>query len=117
FGLPATTLAVPVGFWLFWPRTAITVENGARIQKGMTRTEVEAILGGPARWEASSQTVLTKTTAHGRPREPRDYLWASDCALVFAVFDDDGLVGWTWTRSARPAEESLHEKLRRWLRL
>ena len=40
------TLAV-----VLWPRTAITPENAAKIQAGMTLTEVEALLGGPARDE------------------------------------------------------------------
>lgn len=39
--------------WLFLPRTAITPKNAAKIQVGMTRSEVESILGGPARDEST----------------------------------------------------------------
>jgi hypothetical protein len=46
FGLPAALLASAIAAALLWPRTAITRENAARIQVGMTLTQVEAILAG-----------------------------------------------------------------------
>jgi outer membrane protein assembly factor BamE (lipoprotein component of BamABCDE complex) len=40
--------------WLLLAReTAITRENAAKIENGMTQAEVEAILGGPARNDAA----------------------------------------------------------------
>jgi hypothetical protein len=50
FALPAMLVLVGVvwvAFWLAKPRTAITRENAARIQEGMTLAEVETMLGGP----------------------------------------------------------------------
>src|SRR5260370_3248342 len=58
FALP-TVAMLAVGVWLLQPRTAITPENAAKIQVGMTLRVVEAILGGPARREA-----------RGRPEGP-----------------------------------------------
>jgi hypothetical protein len=49
--LPAL-VALTVGAWLLWPRSAITRENAEKIQSGMTPAEVEAILGGPPRDES-----------------------------------------------------------------
>src|SRR5712692_7190845 len=46
-----TTPAVLV--WFFWPCTAITRANMLKLEHGMPRAEVEAILGGPARDERS----------------------------------------------------------------
>jgi hypothetical protein len=48
---PIAVVALAAGAWLLLPRPAITRENAARIQVGMTLTEVEALLGGPARAE------------------------------------------------------------------
>jgi hypothetical protein len=55
-----TVVMLAVGAWLFWPRTAITRENAAKIQRGMTLAEVEAILGGPARDETPKRPLLVK---------------------------------------------------------
>jgi outer membrane protein assembly factor BamE (lipoprotein component of BamABCDE complex) len=49
FGLLAAMIALVAGTCFLWPRTsAITEENYAKIRVGMTREEVEAVLGGPA---------------------------------------------------------------------
>ena len=41
-------LLLGAGTWGLWPRTWITEASFAQIDRGMTREEVEAILGGPA---------------------------------------------------------------------
>lgn len=56
--LTATVVGLAVGMWALWPRTAITRENAAKIREGMTLADVEAILGGPARDEASGPVAL-----------------------------------------------------------
>jgi hypothetical protein len=116
-GSVAVVAALAVAVWV-WPRpSAITVENAERIQNGMTRAEVEAILGGPARWEASSDAVTTARHGHARPSEPPDHQWVSDYAVVWVFFDDDGLVLGTMSRAVFPTDESLLDRFRRWLRL
>jgi hypothetical protein len=60
-GLPATAVVVALVLWLLWPRTAITPENAAKIRAGMTLAEVEAILGGPPRTEATGRLAAAET--------------------------------------------------------
>jgi hypothetical protein len=120
--------ALGVGVWLRWPRqTAITQENAARIEAGMSRAEVEAILGGPARFEASSDCVIVNkqgffngvpfdSAGVSRPKVPDPTQWVSDCALILVVFDEDGTVKWSHAWSSRPTETFV-EKIRRWLGL
>ena len=56
FAPPLALGALGLALWLLWPReSAITEENIASIQIGMTRAQVEAILGGPARDESDGR--------------------------------------------------------------
>jgi hypothetical protein len=48
-----TAIGLSVGIWLSSPRSAITLANATRIEEGMPLSEVETILGGPARDESS----------------------------------------------------------------
>jgi hypothetical protein len=52
FGLLAT-IAILATVWLLWPRTAITRENAAKIQPGITLADVEKLLGCPDRDEST----------------------------------------------------------------
>ncbi len=49
FGLPVVS-ALAAGFLTLTPPVAVTQSNFEKIQVGMSRSEVEAILGGPARF-------------------------------------------------------------------
>jgi hypothetical protein len=49
--LPSLLACLAMLAVVLWPRTAITRENAAKIQAGMTLPEVAALLGGPARDE------------------------------------------------------------------
>src|SRR5262245_10142275 len=69
--------------WLLWPRTAITRENGEKIHEGMTQAEVEAILGGPARDEASGPLVADSTPAEARGELARAFAKPGDDADPF----------------------------------
>src|SRR3954454_18377485 len=66
--LAACFLAL-AGLWLgvvWWIRstTAITLKNAERLRVGMTQAEVEAILGGPARNEASGPILATNSQGY-----------------------------------------------------
>jgi hypothetical protein len=61
FGLPAGLVAAMLAVWLLWPRTAITRENADKIRMGMTLAEVETILGGRARNEATGTLSFTRS--------------------------------------------------------
>jgi hypothetical protein len=60
-GLLGVALATGATAWLLWPRTAVTRENAPKVRVGMPLAEVEAILGGPARDEATGPVTWTGT--------------------------------------------------------
>jgi hypothetical protein len=125
FGLLAGLLAMAAGVWLLWPRTAITRENAARIQEGMTRQEVESILGGPQRVEVGGKTMTggSGTSRVVHVMKPGVYaefpFWVSVEAWIVVSFDENERVraGGVECRSVVRNEESPLDKLRRWLRL
>jgi hypothetical protein len=106
FALPAATFAVLFGAWLLWPHAAITVANGNKIVPGMTRGEVEALLGGPARLERPLGFKIESPL--GPPT-----VWASKHATVLVWFDDDKVVRADVTRYV----ENPVDVLRHWLGL
>jgi hypothetical protein len=137
FGLLAGLLALGVGGWLVWSRTAITRENAAKITEGMTLAEVEAILGGPERDESTRPTALdadprlagpggNKTVGFawdfgpaftdGRPMDARK-MWATDYLMLVVDFDAGGKVTGKRDAATHPVQESMLDKLRRWLHL
>ncbi len=104
----ASVVAVPLlgaVAWLLWPESAVTPENARRIQRGMTLTEVEDILGGPAcddRWGPASGHL-------GGDVEWRE--WRTLSVRVFVTFRDGQVRDVTvrhWSG------ESLWEKFLRW---
>jgi hypothetical protein len=84
-GLPAGFVAVLVCAWPLWPRSAITRENAARIQKGMTLAQVEQLLGGPARNEEGPFIEAWGSN-------PPTAFWRSHDVLVSVWLDADGKV-------------------------
>jgi hypothetical protein len=136
FGLPAALLASAIAAALLWPRTAITRENAARIQVGMTLAEVESILGGPVRDETTGPCVpdLAKEGPGGTPHDLDsverwiDFLvatsdatpwprWQSNQVMIAVLFDTDGRVSDCHFFPVRRADETLLDRLRRWLGL
>jgi hypothetical protein len=139
--------AVAIGVWLLWPRTALTRENAAKIQVGMTLTEVEAILGGPARDESGGKLVGDvdgEGDADPRERQRRidcntvlleimetmvdrmlkrgrlphdDLYWISDQVVVEVRVDENDRVFLVTTIPVRRADESSLDRLRRWFGL
>src|SRR6266566_3187740 len=115
FGLLVALLVVGAGVWLLWPRTAITRENAAKIEVGMTLGEVEAILGGPPRNDVGrklepdfdSDPIENERLAGVMEEEAfatepfdRDLLqWRSREVVFMAVFDN----GKVTARAAFPA--------------
>jgi hypothetical protein len=132
FGLLAGLLVLGVGGWLFWPRSAITRENAAKIEPGMTVADVEAIFGGPSRDETTgpitadapdgddgSNVTMTKWWIDPEWRSEdglRTLAWQSDRVRV-QVYHRDGRVTDIRQTDIRRADESLLDKLRRWFGL
>jgi hypothetical protein len=126
-----------VGAWLLWLRSAITRENAAKVQVGMTLAEVEAILGGPARDESTGPTerdddpgaagpggggvigfawALGPSLPDGNPSDLRK-MWATDHLMVVVAFNGGGRVTAKRTFQTHLVQEPLLERLRRWLGL
>jgi hypothetical protein len=68
--LAVLAVLVAVGLFVLWPRLdRITDENFNRIQEGMSRAEVEAILGPPGDCRAAPTTYDPDLDANRVPRE------------------------------------------------
>jgi hypothetical protein len=128
FGLLAgVTVAVSLAVWMLWPRSAITCENAAKIQKGMTLAEVEAILGGAARDESTGLLQQPDSERDGNDRTwiyfpAIDTLrqfreWVTDWLVIQVYFDDQMLVREVTFFPVQRDTESPFDMLRRWLRL
>jgi hypothetical protein len=136
---PLAVAALVVGMWLLWPRTAITRENAAKIQAGMTLAEVEAILGGPARDEATGHLTAD---LERRPEEDEPgwefrceielmfvfrngawfswdgvHEWSSDRVIIQIACDSERQVRWMRCMAVRRVQERPLLMLRRLLRL
>jgi hypothetical protein len=127
--LSAVAVGLAVAAWLLWPRTAITRENGAKIEKGMTLAEVEATLGGPAREESAGPMVLN-INKHGPNSDmPWDDLatlltggdrvrsWRADPVMIRVLLDPGDRVVACRSFAVHRPEESPLAMLRRWLGL
>jgi hypothetical protein len=117
-------IAVPVALvlaltfaWLPWPPTAITAENAARIQPGMTLAEVKAILGGPERDESTGPLASDLSEALEAYDRPGRLKWQSDRAVIWLDVDAAGNVGKVSAVPVRRAEEAPLDRVRRWLGL
>lgn len=76
------------------PRSRITMENAARIKVGMTRADVEAILGPPR--DESNQATIPWV---GRLQEGKDHtsahlIWKADGLYIEVGFNANGIVWW-----------------------
>jgi hypothetical protein len=118
----AVAAVAAAGAWLFWPRTAITAANAARLTVGMTRAEVTAILGGPARQEfqgvfapdfetsgrEARRAAVTKAAGLGAEG------WFTERFAIWVAFDDEARVTAVASCPARQRnEESFVEMIRR----
>jgi outer membrane protein assembly factor BamE (lipoprotein component of BamABCDE complex) len=65
-----------------------------RIRKGMTRAEVEQILGGPPGDYRTRPGFSSRHFETTRRRDPNYGEWYGDEVMLRLVFDDGGRVGW-----------------------
>jgi hypothetical protein len=130
FGLLATLTALGVGGWMLWPQpTAITRENAAKINIGMTVAQVEAILGGPERDDTTGPGIREEPPEFAPPDasgrryritfiDTRPRLeWRSDEVQIWVLVNSDACVTECTWFPMRRAPESPLDKLRRWLHL
>ncbi len=92
--LAGAAVVLAAGAWLCWPpRSAITAANAAKIHEGMTRDEVEAILGGPPRFDATGKVSYSlEGIPDVRPIHRAMREWVSDEVLVMVWIGADGRV-------------------------
>jgi hypothetical protein len=106
----AVCLALVVG-WATWPvpqRDPVNRANIKRIRAGMTRAEVEAVLGVPP-GDYTTIFDLPRSCISGRRL---DGWWISNSGELFVDFSPDGLVEKT---DFRPFGRSLLDRFRAWL--
>ena len=121
--LSVTSAAVTltVGIALLWPRNAITPENASKIHSGMTLAEVEVILGGPQRDEATGDLEQARSDRSGdsfwlfsRGRgQPHYQAWVTDSFVIHVTFDEDMRVTGSRVLAVQRSAESPLKRLRR----
>jgi hypothetical protein len=119
----AGLLLLAAGVVTVWPQPErITRENFERIREGMTRAEVEAILGPPGDY-ASGPTMLQPdgpTRAHvfdeddSLPHLPPDRfgVWERDSAGIYVDYTRSGTVGVVTFSPLMRRPQSILESLR-----
>jgi hypothetical protein len=114
--LAAVGLAVVVaaGMVVLWPRAnqpdRVTEENYDRIQHGMTRTEVEAILGSPGDYTTGPTLVRYPDGRSARHSYVSDR-WVTDSLVVYVSFDDSDRVWHSFTLPNLRHERGLLDSL------
>jgi hypothetical protein len=94
--------------------SGVTRASFERLEEGMTKTEVLALMGRPPDAVEQSKWLAD---GFGNPidAKPQVYLeWSRpDGAGGFVVFEDEKVSSWGW----RGSDETSWETLKRWLRL
>ena len=124
--LAGLAVLVAVGAVVLRPRpNRITQENFGRIQKGMSRAEVEAILGPPgdSRTAPTTDPVFLGLTPMTYPEEKTtlEFKWMGDSVLVMVNFGLNGTVTWkgqglVHKREQGPLDNLLWRAERQWRR-
>lgn len=123
FGVSVAVVMLDLGGFVLWaqPRTAITRENAAKLQRGMTLEEVQASLGGPAR---NDGTGLIEEDDPNLPPLPISWpengtlvTWVSSSVKVDICFATDDRMVESYVDSIHRVQQSPLDMLRRWLGL
>ena len=77
---------------LFIPVVRVTPENVARIKHGMTREQVEAILGGPPEWYDGVGGIEFFGPPYPPDKGRPGFEWTAIDGCVYVVFDGKGRV-------------------------
>jgi hypothetical protein len=95
--LAACSCCLVTGVIAFWPRTSELKANFSRIEKGMTKAQVESVIGMPPSRSVPPPKI-----------EPNFFVWFGDDGKAKVWFDDDGkAVEWEWTEYSESYEDTF----------
>jgi hypothetical protein len=92
-GIGLVAIAFALTYQLLTPPPGVTLENVRRVQPGMSRDQVERLLGGPGK-----QAVILR---YG-PVCPHELTWVGRDCVLFVTFDDHWRVEVAAPIDARP---------------
>jgi len=117
FLLFAALLVAAFGVWIVLPHPGVTRANIARIEEGMTRHEVESLLGGkPAEHPAPQANCIGFPVPYPAKIIVGEYWWGGDVAVIVR-FDNTGRVSMSqmldivYTKQT----DTFLDRIRRWL--
>jgi hypothetical protein len=115
-------VALTIGFALpHWSARQVpsTWDAFAAIREGMTQTEVEALLGGPAGNRSTQQPefciAMTEEEDHAFRSQLITKEWINDDALIWVGFDGDGRVARKFCTANRIGPPGWLASFRNWL--
>lgn len=101
-------------FWLAHPRVSISQATCDKIKPGMTRAEVEALIGGPP-GDYSTKSALP-AILELPPGVSRFELWFDDQGVIMVVFDEGGKARHIFfSDDLILLDQGFFERLRSWL--
>jgi hypothetical protein len=113
--LAGLAVVVAVGVVVMWPRRREpTGENFERIRQGMTRAEVEAIVGPPGNFTTGPlywHRTLKVDEESWPTRADRNWCWIPDDGTGYVDFDSEGLVKCSGFEGTLRQEQSFSENL------
>ncbi len=113
--LAGLAVVLAVGVVALWPESdRITLWNYQRLQGGMTRAEVEEILGPPGDFRTE-----TKSPVYGPKwlKEPRTAeMWLTDDSVILVWFDASQRVKEKWGHSRGDSTPEPFRTIKRWWR-
>jgi hypothetical protein len=106
--LVVLAVVVAAGVVVLWPQplSLIRQENYERIKVGMSRAEVEAILGPPRPFSMDGDVF---EGGHYIPYDENGRLWRGAAGVITVTFENDRAVSKAWAPPAGPLT-----RLRRW---
>ena len=111
--LAGLAVVVAAGAVVLWPRSRITQDDSDRIKIGMTRAEVQAILGPPGDHRTNAPPPRGRSGGSTRPSGTGGDRWVGDEGTLQVLFNsDDRVRGCSWFQSAGERGDGFIQVLR-----
>jgi hypothetical protein len=112
FSIASLFVLAAAAFWLFLPSCPITEANCALIKEGMSLSDVEAILQGPAPYYLGTMTYFRSgQQTDGTPCVLKG--WVGRQGQIAVAFDENGRV--VVVQYEQRQQESIMDRIRAWL--